>query len=135
MEPLLGAGCAGAARNGRSESFLDEQQAALAAQQTDRRGLSQHADRTRLAVTTLTTARRIEGGFTPCSRAQASPPASALLLMTAATWAPKRSRQRPFWAAWTMAAMLEPLPEMRMTMFLFTTRCTDRFSARWGRQV
>jgi hypothetical protein len=41
--------------------------------------------------------------------------------MTAATWAPKALRQLSRWAVRTMAAMLEPLPEIRITMFFIRT--------------
>ena len=56
----------------------------------------------------------------PWPRAQARPGASARLLITATTSAPWRSRQRRCCDAATMAAMFEPLPEIRMTMFLCT---------------
>ncbi|MCY1371132.1 hypothetical protein D9M69_582640 [compost metagenome] len=58
----------------------------------------------------------------PCDAASAKPPASALLLMTAAMRAPKRSAQRSRSAARTMAAMFEPPPEIRITMFFMGGR-------------
>jgi hypothetical protein len=46
-----------------------------------------------------------------------APGRPARLLMTAATCTPHLLRQSSFSAARAMAAMLEPLPEIRMTMF------------------
>src|SRR5574337_552327 len=53
----------------------------------------------------------------PASRAVCRPLASGRLLTTAATRAPRRCAQRSRPAARTMAAMLLPVPEIRMTMF------------------
>src|SRR5450830_367102 len=58
----------------------------------------------------------------PCSRAKTSPPADALLLITAATRAPNLSGQPSRCAVFTMAAMLEPLPEIKITMFFISAR-------------
>ena len=49
-----------------------------------------------------------------------SPAAPALLLMTQATRAPNNSCQRSFCAAFVMASMFEPAPEIKITMFLAT---------------
>lgn len=57
------------------------------------------------------------GGNAPLGR-KASPPAVALLLITAAMRA-----GQPSWAhALTMASMLEPRPEIRRTMFFMRAR-------------
>ena len=53
----------------------------------------------------------------PSPWASASPPAPGLLLMTAATRTPSLSSQFSFLAVRAMAAMFEPPPEIRMTMF------------------
>jgi hypothetical protein len=58
-----------------------------------------------------------------------------LLLMTAATRAPYLSRQLSRWAVFTMAAMLEPPPEIKMTMFFIPVRIMDLEPGRIRQQL
>src|SRR3569832_514789 len=60
-----------------------------------------------------------------CSRAKAMPPASGRLLITAATCASCFLRQLSRWAARTIAAMFEPPPEIRITMFFIESELTQ----------
>jgi hypothetical protein len=53
----------------------------------------------------------------PCSRANTSPLASALLLTTAATRAPYARSHCSCCAVFDDGAMLEPPPEIKITMF------------------
>mmetsp|Transcript_42317 Transcript_42317/g.99294 ORF Transcript_42317/g.99294 Transcript_42317/m.99294 type:complete len:355 (+) Transcript_42317:3627-4691(+) len=55
----------------------------------------------------------------PCDAANARPPASGRLLMTAATSAGQPSA----WQAFTMASMLEPRPEIRITTRFMGRQC------------
>ena len=56
----------------------------------------------------------------PASAAIFRPPASGRLLITAATRAPRRVSQCSWRAVRTIAAMFEPEPEIRITMFFIS---------------
>jgi len=58
---------------------------------------------------------------TPCAWANARPAASGRLLITAAM----RAGHPPAAQAWTMASMLEPRPEIRITMFFMGRQCSQ----------